>query len=88
VHNRNDLWLVARRGGGGLAAADAGVPWLVTVQREPSTAATRGLGRQAPQAHIHGVERRMVRDADHVITWLALTCAAHVADVLPPSRRG
>ena len=43
------------------------IPWLVTVH---ATEYGRhdGWVDKHPQSHIHGVERRMAREADHVIT--------------------
>ena len=63
VHSHD--WLVA-------AAARAlarrrRIPWVVTVHAT-EYGRHRGWVDKHPQSHIHGVERRMVRAADHVIT--------------------
>lgn len=42
-------------------------PWLVTVHATEH-GRHQGWVRKHPQSYIHGVERRMVRSADHVIT--------------------
>ena len=42
------------------------VPWLVTVHAT-EFGRHQGWVKKYPQSHIHGVERRMVRDADGVI---------------------
>ena len=44
-----------------------GTPWLVTVHATEH-GRHQGWVRKHPQSYIHGVERRMVRSADHVIT--------------------
>jgi glycogen(starch) synthase len=75
VHSHD--WLVAdaaRR-----LARDAGVPWLVTVHAT-EYGRHQGWVDKHPQSHIHGVERRMVRDADRVIT-CSHYMRRHVADV-------
>ncbi|HEX6025828.1 MAG TPA: glycosyltransferase family 4 protein [Solirubrobacter sp.] len=43
------------------------IPWLVTVHAT-EYGRHQGWVDKHPQSHIHGVERRMVRAADHVIT--------------------
>jgi glycogen synthase len=75
VHSHD--WLVADAARA--LARRFGVPWLVTVH---ATEHGRHEGRvdQHPQSHIHGVERRMVRSADRVITCSAYM-REHVADV-------
>ena len=54
------------------------VPWLVTVHAT-EYGRHQGWVDKHPQSHIHGVERRMVRDADGVITCSAYM-REHVAD--------
>jgi glycogen synthase len=54
------------------------VPWLVTVHAT-EYGRHQGWVRKHPQSHIHGVERRMVRGADRVITCSAYM-REHVAD--------
>jgi glycogen synthase len=75
VHSHD--WLVADAARA--LARRFGVPWLVTVH---ATEHGRHEGRvdQHPQSHIHGVERRMLRSADRVITCSAYM-REHVADV-------
>src|SRR4051794_27325718 len=63
VHSHD--WLVA--GAARRLSHDAGVPWLVTVHAT-EYGRHQGWVDRHPQSHIHAVERRMVRDADHVIT--------------------
>ena len=59
---------LARRGrGAARSRAGAGVPWLVTVHAT-EYGRHQGWVDKHPQSHIHGVERRMARGADHVIT--------------------
>ncbi len=58
-------WLVA--GAARRLARNAGVPWLVTVHATEYGRHQGWVGKH-PQSHIHAVERRMTRDADHVIT--------------------
>jgi glycogen synthase len=55
------------------------VPWLVTVHAT-EYGRHQGWVDKHPQSHIHAVERRMVRDADRVITCSAYM-RGHVADV-------
>jgi len=55
------------------------VPWLVTVHAT-EYGRHQGWVDKHPQSHIHGVERRMVRAADRVITCSAYM-REHVADV-------
>jgi len=50
------------------------VPWLVTVHAT-EFGRHQGWVKKYPQSHIHGVERRMVRDADGVIT-----CSAYMRE--------
>jgi glycogen(starch) synthase len=82
VHSHD--WLVAD------AARDLarcfGVPWLVTVHAT-EYGRHQGWVDKHPQSHIHGVERRMVREADRVITCSAYM-RGHVADVfgVPPAQ--
>jgi glycogen synthase len=54
------------------------VPWLVTVHAT-EYGRHQGWVEKHPQSHIHGVERRMVRGADRVITCSAYM-REHVAD--------
>ncbi|MEA2310529.1 MAG: glycogen synthase [Solirubrobacteraceae bacterium] len=75
VHSHD--WLVARAARG--LARQAGVPWLVTVHAT-EYGRHQGWVDKHPQAHIHGVEKRMVRDADHVIT-CSHYMRRHVAEV-------
>jgi len=70
VHSHD--WLVADAARA--LARRFGVPWLVTVHAT-EYGRHQGWVDKHPQSHIHAVERRMVRDADRVITLLALTCA-------------
>src|SRR5919201_5110891 len=56
-----------------------GVPWLVTVHAT-EFGRHQGWVDKHPQSHIHGVERRMVRAADHVIT-CSVYMREQVADV-------
>jgi glycogen synthase len=63
VHSHD--WLVA--GAARKLARDAGVPWLVTVHAT-EYGRHQGWVDKHPQSHIHAVEQRMTRDADHVIT--------------------
>ena len=63
VHSHD--WLVA--GAARRLATRARVPWLVTVHAT-EYGRHQGWVDKHPQSHIHGVERRMVRDADRVIT--------------------
>jgi glycogen(starch) synthase len=55
------------------------VPWLVTVHAT-EYGRHQGWVKKHPQSHIHGVERRMVRGADRVITCSAYM-REHVADI-------
>src|SRR5688500_315066 len=75
VHSHD--WLVA--GAARKLARDAGVPWLVTVHATEYGRHQGWVGKH-PQSHIHAVERRMVRAADHVIT-CSHYMRRHVADV-------
>jgi glycogen(starch) synthase len=75
VHSHD--WLVA--GAARKLARDAGVPWLVTVHAT-EYGRHQGWVDKHPQSHIHAVERRMVRAADHVIT-CSHYMRRHVADV-------
>ncbi len=63
------------------------VPWLVTVHAT-EYGRHQGWVDKHPQSHIHGVEKRMVREADRVITCSAYM-RGHVADVfgVPPDAR-
>jgi glycogen(starch) synthase len=63
VHSHD--WLVA--GAAEHTAAAAGVPWVVTVHAT-EFGRHQGWVQNHPQSHIHGIERRMVRRADRVIT--------------------
>ena len=62
VHSHD--WLVA--GAARKLARGSGVPWLVTVHATEHGRHQGWVGKH-PQSHIHGVERRMVREADRVI---------------------
>ena len=65
------------------------VPWLVTVHAT-EYGRHQGWVDKHPQSHIHGVERRMVRGADRVITCSAYM-REHVADAFGhrrPPRHG
>jgi glycogen(starch) synthase len=75
VHSHD--WLVA--GAARKLARVAGVPWLVTVHAT-EYGRHQGWVDKHPQSHIHAVERRMVRDADRVIT-CSHYMRRHVADV-------
>ena len=55
------------------------MPWLVTVHAT-EYGRHQGWVDKHPQSHIHGVEQRMVREADRVITCSAYM-RGHVADV-------
>jgi glycogen(starch) synthase len=63
VHSHD--WLVARAAR--RLARSMRVPWLVTVHAT-EYGRHQGWVDKHPQSHIHAVERRMVRDADRVIT--------------------
>jgi glycogen(starch) synthase len=63
IHSHD--WLVAEAAEA--VAGSAGVPWLVTVHAT-EFGRHQGWVRQHPQSHIHGVERRMSRRADRLIT--------------------
>ncbi len=82
VHSHD--WLVA--GAARQLARDAAVPWLVTVHAT-EYGRHQGWVDKHPQSHIHAVERRMVRDADRVIT-CSHYMRRHVADVfgIPASK--
>ena len=75
VHSHD--WLVA--GTARKLARDACVPWPVTVHAT-EYGRHQGWVDKHPQRHIHAVERRMVRDADRVIT-CSHYMRRHVADV-------
>ena len=80
VHSHD--WLVADAARA--LARRFGVPWLVTVHATEYGRHEGRVGRH-PQSHIHGVERRMVRSADRVITCSAYM-REHVADVFGVAR--
>ena len=63
VHSHD--WLVA--GTAEPLARELGVPWLVTVHAT-EFGRHQGWVDKHPQSHIHGVEKRMARAADRVIT--------------------
>jgi glycogen(starch) synthase len=63
VHSHD--WLVAAAGRA--LARRRRLPWLVTVHAT-EYGRHQGWVDKHPQSHIHGVERRMARGADHVIT--------------------
>ncbi len=69
-------WWRARRG---KLARRFGCPWLVTVHATEH-GRHQGWVNKHPQRHIHGVERRMVRAADGVIT-CSHYMRGHVAEV-------
>jgi glycogen(starch) synthase len=75
VHSHD--WLVA--GAARRLARGTGVPWLVTVHAT-EYGRHQGWVDKHPQSHIHAVERRMVRGADHVIC-CSHYMRGHVADV-------
>jgi glycogen synthase len=75
VHSHD--WLVA--GAGELAARQIEAPWLVTVHAT-EFGRHQGWVQNHPQSHIHGVERAMVRRAEHVIT-CSRYMRVHVANV-------
>src|SRR3954453_2759702 len=75
VHSHD--WLVAGAARG--LARPLRVPWLVTVHAT-EYGRHQGWVNKHPQSHIHAVEKRMVRDADHVIT-CSHYMRRHVADV-------
>jgi glycogen synthase len=75
VHSHD--WLVA--GAARRLARAARVPWLVTVHAT-EYGRHQGWVDKHPQSHIHAVERRMVRAADHVIC-CSHYMRGHVADV-------
>jgi glycogen(starch) synthase len=75
VHSHD--WLVAGAARG--LARRLRVPWLVTVHAT-EFGRHQGWVDKHPQSHIHAVERRMVRDADRVIT-CSHYMRRHVADV-------
>jgi glycogen(starch) synthase len=75
VHSHD--WLVAAAARS--LARQFAVPWLVTVHAT-EYGRHQGWVDKHPQSHIHAVERRMVRDADRVITCSAYM-RGHVADV-------
>jgi glycogen(starch) synthase len=61
------------------------VPWLVTVHATEH-GRHQGWVDKHPQSYIHGVERRMVRRADHVIT-CSHYMRGHVTEVFGVARR-
>src|ERR1051326_1730760 len=63
VHSHD--WLVGRTAEP--LARERDLPWLVTVHAT-EFGRHQGWVDKHPQSHIHGVERRMARAADHVIT--------------------
>ena len=75
VHSHD--WLVA--GAARKLARRFGCPWLVTVHATEH-GRHQGWVNKHPQRHIHGVERRMVRAADRVIT-CSHYMRGHVAEV-------
>jgi glycogen(starch) synthase len=75
VHSHD--WLVA--GAARTLARRFGCPWLVTVHATEH-GRHQGWVNKHPQRHIHGVERRMVRAADGVIT-CSHYMRGHVAEV-------
>jgi glycogen(starch) synthase len=81
VHSHD--WLVADAARA--LARSRGLPWLVTVHATEH-GRHQGWVDKHPQAHIHAVERRMVRAADRVIT-CSYFMRGHVADVFGISPR-
>jgi glycogen synthase len=75
VHSHD--WLVADAAE--RVARTAGVPWLVTIHAT-EFGRHQGWVQKHPQSHIHAVERRMARGADHVIT-CSDYMAGHVARI-------
>jgi len=75
VHSHD--WLVA--GAARKLARRFNCPWLVTVHATEH-GRHQGWVKKHPQKHIHGVERRMVRAADQVIT-CSHYMRGHVADI-------
>jgi glycogen(starch) synthase len=75
IHSHD--WLVA--GAAEALARRVGRPWVVTVHAT-EYGRHQGWVDKHPQAHIHAVERRMVRRADRVIT-CSHYMRGHVADV-------
>jgi glycogen(starch) synthase len=82
VHSHD--WLVA--GAAERLARRIGRPWLTTVHAT-EFGRHQGWVQNHPQSHIHGVERAMVRSADHVIA-CSRYMRSHVANVfgIPPAR--
>ncbi len=82
IHSHD--WLVAAAAE--RAARGAGVPWLTTVHAT-EFGRHQGWVDKHPQSHIHGVERKMVRRADRVIT-CSHYMQGHVGAVfgLPPAQ--
>ncbi len=82
IHSHD--WLVA--GAARKLAREAGVPWLVTVHAT-EYGRHQGWVDKHPQSYIHAVEKRMVRDADHVIA-VSHYMRRHVSDVfgIPASK--
>ncbi len=80
VHSHD--WLVADAAE--QVARAAGHPWLVTVHAT-EFGRHQGWVQKHPQSHIHGIERRMVRRADHVIT-CSEYMAGHVSRVFGVAR--
>jgi glycogen(starch) synthase len=81
VHSHD--WLVADAARA--LARSRGLPWLVTVHATEH-GRHQGWVDKHPQAHIHAVERRMVRAADRVIT-CSYFMRGHVADIFGVSPR-
>jgi glycogen(starch) synthase len=75
VHSHD--WLVA--GAAQRLARRTGVPWLTTVHAT-EYGRHQGWVQSYPQSYIHGAERDMVRQADHVIT-CSRYMRSHVASV-------
>jgi glycogen synthase len=82
VHSHD--WLVA--GAAQRIAVRLGTPWLTTVHAT-EFGRHQGWIQNHPQSHIHGVERAMVRRADHVIT-CSRYMRSHVATVFGVSPSG
>ena len=82
VHSHD--WLVAAAAE--RLAQEAGLPWVVTVHAT-EFGRHQGWVQNQPQAHIHAVERKMVRRADRVIA-CSRFMQSHIASVFEvPLRR-
>jgi glycogen synthase len=75
VHSHD--WLVAPAAE--RLARSAGIPWVVTIHATEH-GRHQGWVHKHPQSHIHGIERRMARRADRVVT-CSHYMRGHVADI-------